>query len=214
MQDSLAEEIVINTMIRAYSEWPYSVDLSSSKTRLFQIFTREIFVFGIQRQKWSHPGQFLSENIRITADSEGEDTRNTLSAIDRLQLKTPNGFSEESVWEIIARLRPQSRLILLLLYIGKFSYADIAFIMDLSRNTVRVILGRVRKLIPKYMIEYVECLDKNAKNQPVFIWHSAELNVENTNVHSGRPIVSSRIDKTDATFIEWEKGTQNRFRSK
>jgi DNA-directed RNA polymerase specialized sigma24 family protein len=205
LRDSLAEEILTNTMIRAYSEWPYSIDKISNKIRLFRILTREIFGFGTERQKLYHPGQFLSENIRITADSDSGNLRNTLSAIDQLQMKRPNGFSEESVWGIIANLRPQSRIILLLLYIGEFSYADIAFIMDLSRNSVRMILARVRKLIPEHMLEHVECLDKIAKSLPAFIWHSTESYVDNTSVLSIRPNLSSRMNITDATLVKLKK---------
>lgn len=202
--DSLARDLVVNTMTRAYGEWSYSVDLISNKPWLFKVLTREFLGFGKERQKRYHPGQYLSENIRVTADPEGGDPRNTISAIEQLQQRLANGISEESVRRIIVRLRPGSRLILSLLYIGEFSYSDIAFITDLSRNLMRVILARVRKLMSKCILEYLECLDKNAKSQPIFKWHSTELNVENTNVLSKRPVLSPLKDTTDAAFVELE----------
>jgi len=203
MQDSLAEEIVTNTMIRAYNEWPYSLEADNNKPRLFQILTREIYGFGLYRHLQDHQGQFLSENIKITTDSTAWDQQNIVPAVDELQLKMPNGFSEESVEGIITQFRPQSRLILLLLYIGEFSHADIAFITDLSVNSVRMILSRVRNLILKYMLEYAEGLDNKAKSLPVFISHDANVVVKNMDILSKWPLPSSHRATTDATCANW-----------
>ena len=204
IHDSFAEDLVMNTMMHAYSEWSYSGDLIDTKTWLFKTLTREYLGFGKERQKSYHQGLYLSENINVTADPEGGNPRNTISAIEQLRQRLANGISEESVRRIIVLLRPQSRLILSLLYIGEFSYTDIAYITDLSRNSVRVILARARKLMSKCILEYLECLDKNVKSQPIFNCHSSELNVENTNVLSKRPILSSLKDTTDAAFVELE----------
>nr|MBN2278802.1 sigma-70 family RNA polymerase sigma factor [candidate division Zixibacteria bacterium] len=202
IHDSIAEDLVLNTMARAYDKWSYTYDLVSNKTRLFKVLTREFLGFGKERQKWYHSGQYLSENISVTSDPEAGNPRNSISVIEQLEQRLANGFSEKFVRHIIVRLRPQSRLILSLLYIGEFSYADIAFITDISRNSVRAILARVRKLIPEYMLEYAECLDKKAKKQPAFMWHGVESNVENTNVLSKRPILFFLKDTTDAAFAK------------
>ena len=168
IHDSLAEDLVVNTMARAYVEWSYFVDPIGNKNWLFKVLTREFLGTGKERHKRYNPGQYLSENIRVTADPGAANPRNTASTFEQLKQRLANGSSEESVRGIIVRIRPQPRLILSLLHIGEFSYTDIAYITDLSRNSVRVILARVRKLISQRMLEHLDCYGKilQAKRPP------------------------------------------------
>jgi len=207
--DSLAEDLVVNTMTRAYSEWSYSGDLIGNKTWLFKVLTREFLGFGKERQKPYHPGQYLSENISVTADPEAGNPRNTVSAIEQLQQGSANGFSEDFVRGIVARIRPQSRLILSLLYIGEFSYTDIAFITDLSRNSVRVILARIHKLMSKCILEYLECLDKNAKSQPDFIRPGAESERDHKSVSLNLPFIFAQKAPAESMYDGWENKVGN-----
>jgi len=204
IHDSLAEDLVVNTMAHAYVEWSYFVDPIGNKNWLFKVLTREFLGIGKERHKRYNPGQYLSENIRVTADPGATNPRNTASTFEQLKQRLANGSSEESVRGIIVRIRPQPRLILSLLHIGEFSYTDIAYITDLSRNSVRVILARVRKLISQRMLEHLDCLGKNITSQTASIWHSADSIVENTNVLSTRSVSSARRDTTVAALAELE----------
>ena len=154
MGSSSAEKFVIKTIVRAYNEWPIPLNVKSSKVMLFSLLTDEIFGVGKQRQKLFDSDQFVSEDIMTTIGSEEGYPNDVLSAIDQLGLLLPNGLSEGTVSRIINQLRPRPRLILLLLYIGEFSYADIAFITDLPLKSVRIILFRISRLIPVYILKY------------------------------------------------------------
>jgi DNA-directed RNA polymerase specialized sigma24 family protein len=63
----------------------------------------------------------------------------------------------------IARLRAQSRLIMLLRFREQFSYDEVAFITDVSEDTVKSVLSRYRQSIPRYIIEHEDRIVGTAK---------------------------------------------------
>jgi DNA-directed RNA polymerase specialized sigma24 family protein len=154
-------------MTRAYREWRDSGESVSSKARLFRILTREFFGFGAQKQRRRHSKSFHSEDIKVEAGREGGNPQNRMAAIRLSQLPLLTGISSVAVKGAIARLRPHSRLALILLYRERFSYADIAYIMDLSRDSVRTILSRLRRLLPGYILETAACVTETTESQPI-----------------------------------------------
>lgn len=167
MRSSLAENLALKSMTRAYQEWQNSGDLVSSKARLFRILTREFFGFGKQKQRWRQSTPFLSENIRTTADPEGRNPQTTMTAIRHSQLPLLPGISHVAVKGAIAHLRPHSRLLLMLLYRERFSYVDIVYITDQSENTIKAMLSRLRRLIPGYILETAACVTQIPESQPI-----------------------------------------------
>ena len=152
MRSSLAEKLVLTTVTRAYPEWHVPDDRVGDKTRLFRMLTREFFGCGKQRRRWDQLGA-LSENVRSTADFGWRIPPGTVSAIEYSQLPHLSVISDVSVRGAIARLRPQSRLIMLLLFRERFSYSDIAYITDLSRDSVGTILSRLRTVVLRAVCE-------------------------------------------------------------
>ena len=147
-----AEKLVLGTMIRAYREWHVPDDRVGDKVRLLRVLTREFFGYGKQRRRWDQPGA-LSENVRSSAGSGRRIPPGPVSTIEHSQLPPLSEISDVFVKGAIARLRPRSRLIMLLLFRERFSYSDIAYILDLSRDSVRTILARLRAVVLRVVRE-------------------------------------------------------------
>lgn len=151
MRRSVAEGLVSRTMTQAYRSWHSSVDPVGSKARLFRIMANEFAGNGNQRHQ---PGRFLPEHCKTATDSDHGGRRYPTASIDRQELSPLTGIPDVFVKSTITRLRAQSRLIVILLFRERFSYADIAYITDLRSASVRSILGRLRRLIPRYLVSH------------------------------------------------------------
>ena len=152
MRGIAAEKLVLETMMRAYREWHVPDDRVGDTARLLRMLTREFFGCGKQRRRWNQPGA-LSENVSPTAGSGWRIPPSPVSAIEHSQLPLLSVISDVSVKGAIARLRPRSRLIMLMLFRERFSYSEITYIMDLSRDSVRTILTRLRTVILRAVCE-------------------------------------------------------------
>lgn len=164
---SLAEQLVLKTMTEAYRSWSESDETIDSKARLFRILSREFMEAGYpkDRRDW-----YLPEESAATADNgngngNGNGQRAHVS-IDERELLILTKIPDVSIRGVIARLRPESRLIIILKMHEEFSYADIAFITDLRRDSVRSILQRLRRLIPQYVLHKSTCLTGVANDHP------------------------------------------------
>jgi len=203
MRRSLAEALVIKTMTRAYHEWQDPIDSVNGKARLFRILTREFFGFG-NRKHSSGLRLFLSESIKVTAGSQGRSPQNTISTIEHTQLSLLTGISGVSVKGAIARLKPHSRLMLILLYRERFSYSDIAYITDLPMDSVKTILTRLRRLIPGYILENAGCLKETADSQPALGAYGGESDRDRKNVSLKLPSTCPRENPACAAAESWE----------
>ncbi len=160
---SSAEDLVLKTMAKAYRTWPGSADTVGIKARLFRILVREFSNGG----NGTHPpGWFLPEQCESTANAGNGDRHYSDASIDHQELSRLTGMSDVSVKGAIARLRPESRLIMILQRGERFSYADIAYITDLRKNSVRSILGRFRRLIPRYLVQHADCFPIAVNQRP------------------------------------------------
>jgi DNA-directed RNA polymerase specialized sigma24 family protein len=205
MRDSLAEKLVLKTMTRAYLEWQDSGDLVNNKARLFRILTREFFSSGKRRHQWHQPGKYLSENIRTTTSSERRFPQDATSAIEPSHLPLLTGVSDVPVKGAIARLRPRSRLIMILLFRERFSYADIAFITDLSRNSVRTILTRLRAVITSYVLANAHFLEERTGGQGAFLANNAGSDRDHQSVYLNLPFIHAQESPAASTSESWEE---------
>ncbi len=176
LRGSLAENLILKTMTRAYQEWQDSEDLVNSKARLFRTLTREFFGFGKHKRHCQPSSAFLSENIRTIADPQGRNPQVTTAAIGYSQLPLLADTSQVAVKGAIARLRPRSRLMLILLLRERYSYADIAYITDIRESSVKAILTRLRRLIPLYLAEHAELAAEAAGDAA---WSDQSVEFEN-----------------------------------
>ncbi len=154
MRRSFAEELVLKTMTRTYRSWHGSVGTVGTKARLFRILTREFFDADNRRHQ---AGWFLPEQCGTAANTDDGGPQYPVASIDRQELLLLTKIPDVSVKQAIARLRPQSRLIMMLHWYERFSYTDIAYITDLRKDSVKSILSRVRRLIPRYLVRDADC---------------------------------------------------------
>lgn len=179
MHSRLAEDLVLTAMTQAYREWQDSRESVSSKVRLFRMLAREFFGFGMRQRRYQTSTSFHSENIKTTERPEGRNLQATTAAISRSQLPLLADIPHVAVKGAIARLRPHSRLLLILLYREHYSYADIAYITDIRESSVKAILTRLRRLLPHHLAEHAApaaeaASDAEWSNQPVGFENESE----------------------------------------
>ncbi len=213
LRKSLAENLVLRTMTRGYQERHDSDELVSERVRLFRILTREFFGRGKQRRRWDPPGS-LSENRKSTARSEWRIPLGSNTAIEHAQLLQLNMLSDYLLKGAIARLRPRSRLIMILLFRERFSYADIAYIMDISRNSVKTILTRLRAAILSNVLENVEDFGNQGDSHSAFPTNSAQSDRDPKRAFLHVPFIFPQESPAESTFDRWEnEGGALRVRS-
>jgi DNA-directed RNA polymerase specialized sigma24 family protein len=148
---NLTESLVLKTMTQAYHSWPGSDSTVTAKLRLFRILAREFRNTG-NREQPSH--WFLPPQSEIAAgngdcDPQGSDE----VAPHGGEPLTSTEMTKMAIDRAIARLDVQPRLIMILLFRENFSYADIVYITELSKDSVKSTLGRLRRLIPRYVLK-------------------------------------------------------------
>jgi DNA-directed RNA polymerase specialized sigma24 family protein len=153
MRGSLAQTLALRTMMKAYREWHLDDGNISNKARLYRILAREFLGIGKGKTHKYQPGQFLSETNGTSANIGNVNPREVTSATEFRRLLLSDGSSDVSVKAAVVRLRPQSRLMMTLLLRERFSDTEIAYIMDLSRNSVRAILARLQAVILRSVLE-------------------------------------------------------------
>lgn len=154
-RSSSADQLVTATMAQAYLLWPEDTNFTASKILLFRILTRE---FSNSHRQRPQPDQVSPKPDSPPADNGNGHKPNPVAPLDRRDLIPLMGISDMLVKGTIARLRPLSRLIMLLHLHERFSSAEIAFVTDLRRDTVKAILCRLRRQIPSYLLQYTDSL--------------------------------------------------------
>lgn len=204
MRRSLAEDLVLNTTRRAYREDRGSGEPVSVRVRLFKILTREFFGFGRQRDQWNQFLPFRSENIRTTKNPDRQSSPITMPAVEHSHLSILSRIPGVLVKGAIARLRPHSRLMLLLLYGERFSYAEIGYITDLPRNSVRAVLTRLRRQLPENILEFAGHFNGTVDTQPVAGTDTGESDRERHTVAPASPFITPRLVHADTAAEDWE----------
>ena len=193
MRCSLAEHLVLTTMTQAYCEWHVPTDRVndrvSDKTKLFRILTREFFGCGEQRHQMDQSEQYPSENSWLTTEYRRDRKQNRISTITPIQMLMLTAISDVPVKAAIARLRPHSRLMLILLYREWFSYLDIGYITDLPMPSVKNILTRLRRLLPRYILEIAGCFSEATDSPPEVGTHVGEFARNHQRVYPNMPFI-------------------------
>jgi RNA polymerase sigma-70 factor (ECF subfamily) len=164
MRGNSAENLIVKTMSQAYRTWDDSTDTVGSAARLFRVLTREFFRMGKRRHR---SGRFLDENEKMASDSGSGGRQPASATIDDGELLLLTGIPDIWIRGTVARLQPRSRLIILLLLREGFSYPDIAYITDLPKDSIGSILGRLRRLIPRVLVQQFDrVIDVSSSAQP------------------------------------------------
>lgn len=161
MHNRHAEDLVLKTVTKGYREWHDYGDTVSCKVWLFRILMREYFGYGIQGSSMGQ-SRTLPSYLKSMACSDRSSPSSSISAIEHSHLLQLSSISEVSLKRAIARLRPWYRMVILLWLRDRLSYADIAYVTDCTRSSVRTILARFRALISRQVLENVASGMENA----------------------------------------------------
>jgi RNA polymerase sigma-70 factor (ECF subfamily) len=144
-----AQDLVQETMIKAYRFWDRFELGSNCRAWLFKIMTN-IFI-NDYRSKSRSPVAVNVDEIddnflygQLASTGEGENPERDLFA----------KIFDDDVKEAIERLPEDFRLVVVLSFLEGFSYQEIADIADLQLGTVKSRLHRGRKLLQKQLHEY------------------------------------------------------------
>ncbi len=198
MRRSYAETLVLKTMTQAYCSWHRDSDTAGSKAWSFRILAREFFEVGTGKRL---PGRFPPEHG--TTGAKGC-RRCPPTSIKGWELSLLSNLSDVSVKGATARLRVQSRLIMILLFRERFSYADIAYITNLRRDSVKSTLSRLRRLIPRYLVQNADCFVTEADSHTAFQARGASFDKDEKLGPYELPSTATYESTADAAGDTWE----------
>lgn len=149
-QHHSAENLVLKTMARAYRSWHDSTTTAGVKARLFKVLAGE---FSNNGNRGPESGRSFSKGGVTSPGARAGAQSYPITSIDRRDLGPLTGMSDASIRGAISGLGAESRLILILMFCERFSYADIAYITGLKAGTVRPALSRLRRMLPGYLLQ-------------------------------------------------------------
>ena len=199
LSNNSADELVLKTITRAYRSWHGYVDTTiGSKARLFKILSRE---FSGSGDRSHQRGLTLSERCEAAINTldGGQNYQDT--SIESRELLRLTRISDVSIKDVIVRFKPESRLIMILLFRERFSYAEIAYITGLRKDAVRSILGRLRRLIPRYLVQYPDGFETPEDNRTTF-----KTSLDKEKKLYPRELLSPATDEAtaDVAAVNWE----------
>ncbi len=147
--DGDAEDLVQETMVKAYRFWDKFEQGSNCRAWLFKIMTN-IFI-NDYRSKSRTPQSIDVDDIddnylysQLVTQSEDDNPERQLFA----------KIFDEDVRKAIEELPDDFRLVVVLSFLEGFAYQEIAEIADLQLGTVKSRLHRGRKLLQKKLMDY------------------------------------------------------------
>lgn len=147
--DSDAEDLVQETMVKAYRFWDKFEQGSNCRAWLFKIMTN-IFI-NDYRSKSRAP---QSVDVDDIDDNYLYSQLVTQSDEDNPERKLFAKIFDEDVRKAIEELPDDFRLVVVLSFLEGFAYQEIAEIADLQLGTVKSRLHRGRKLLQKKLMDY------------------------------------------------------------
>jgi RNA polymerase sigma-70 factor (ECF subfamily) len=147
--DSDAEDLVQETMIKAYRFWDKFEQGSNCRAWLFKIMTN-IFI-NDYRSKSRTPQSIDVDDIddnylysQLVSQNDNDNPERQLFA----------KIFDEDVKKAIEELPDDFRMVVVLSFLEGFAYQEIAEIADLQLGTVKSRLHRGRKLLQKKLLDY------------------------------------------------------------
>lgn len=170
-----AEDLIQETMLRAFRFWDSYDETSNCKGWLFRILTNT-FINEYQRKK-------RSREIVLAAANEQRTVDGVLAQEAGRGQRTPEevlleGSLSEDVEKALATLPEDFRIVVLLCDVEDFSYKEIAEIVDCPVGTVMSRLHRARRLLKSQLSEFAKaegiikpeptvCLDSYRRSRKV-----------------------------------------------
>lgn len=172
MRSSYAEELVSGTITHAYRNWNLTEEPVSIKARLF----RALFKTFLDSDLRSHKAPWLTPKRRRHDDLEDSVPLQSVDHdLQRPEFALLQTLSTGAVRDAVSRLSARSRFIMLLLFREQFSYAEIGYITGLRLDSIRAILGRLRRLVPHYLIRQTEIATIVSDHTPVSQAHYSPM---------------------------------------
>lgn len=142
-----AQDLVQETMLRAYQSWEKFEGRADPKTWLYRIASR--MCIRMRRRRAGQPAQMES------LDQDPAFAEKTMVDLDALA-RQGEGVLDESpallqLQEAITKLPPEFRIVLVLKEIGELSVEDVARALDLKPQTVKTRLHRARMRIREHV---------------------------------------------------------------
>ncbi|RJP70460.1 MAG: sigma-70 family RNA polymerase sigma factor [Candidatus Abyssobacteria bacterium SURF_17] len=145
-----ATNLVLQTMLQAYRNWPASGSPRDNKIRLFSVLVGVCSDFGHQQDKPYRMTPIQRDAAGNSGDRDLQTEMTLVRGVEPSQLTMP---SDVVIKDAISRFDPRSRLAVILLLREQLSYSEIAIITGLPRDAVRTALGRLRSQLSYYMIK-------------------------------------------------------------
>lgn len=127
-----AEELMQETFVKA--QLSLSDSHSNARAWLYTV-ARNLFLDMARRSRFEAPGH----------EAEGRDTS---AAPDEVMLKKQEN---ERLYRAISRLDPRKREVIMLRYFSELTFGEIASVMELTLENVRVLAHRAKKELKKYL---------------------------------------------------------------
>lgn len=202
MRHSLAENLVLKTMKRAYLEWQDNNNLDC-KVQLLRTLTRIFFESDKEKQPRQHNSSLHLNDKSSNSSSVNNKHRYSIMTIKNsllLLAKTPDA----AIKVAITRFQPLARLMIILHYREKCSYNDIAYITDQPKLTVKARLSKLHTIIPGYILESAENITKKSNSYSKVDKSSIKLDRSLENISSKLSPISLRGNIINAASENWE----------
>lgn len=137
------EDLAQQVFVKLYLALPTFRFRSALGTFLYRIAVNECYDY-LRRRRAREPREAMlnEEQAARLERLEDEQAAQRLTEPERLELK-------ESVMKLLARATPEERILLTLREVEGFSIREIADIMDMNENTVKVKLFRAREKLAR-----------------------------------------------------------------
>lgn len=199
MHGSRAETLIVETVLQEYPIWPTYDSAVDAKVRLFRSLARRFFQHGSLHHQSNTP---VIERRPTEPDAVGGAWPDQSNTCDRQQLDRLDGIPNVAFKGAIARLTPQPRLMVLLRWRESFTYDEIAYVTDLSEQTVKTILSRLRQLIPRYLRADAEWMDDPHINSVVGSESPQPLPMMEPPLDL--PVSSAKVAAADSAVSDWD----------
>jgi DNA-directed RNA polymerase specialized sigma24 family protein len=172
MRSSHAEELVSGTMAHAYRNWNLTEEPVSIKARLFRALFKTFSDSNLRSRKapWLIPKRRHHDDLEDSVVLQSQDHDLGCPELNLLQT-----VPTVTVRDAVSRLSARSRFIMLLLFREHFSYAEIGYITGLRLDSTKATLGRLRRLVPRYLIRQTEGAAIVSDHTPASLAYSSPM---------------------------------------
>ena len=144
-----AEDLVQETMAKAYSAFHHFEDGTNIRAWLFRILTNTWIKS--YRKTQCRPDEVLSEDI--TDAQLAAQAGHSSTGLQSAELAALDALGDDEVRDALAQLREDQRLVVYYADVEELRYKDIALILDIPEGTVMSRLHRGRRALRRLLVD-------------------------------------------------------------